>query len=135
LRGIKDCLSKAEEFFNQQQDLSGAVSLAVDGSVWILYSNGALEKYTSGLRDALYPKIDLDKPLQQASKLFTDENQKNLYILDKSQGRIIAVSKQFEFKAEYNWDGLKSCDSFVVSEEVGKILVLKDGKIWGINLK
>jgi len=135
LRGIKDGLSKAEEFFNQQQDLSGAVSLAVDGSVWILYSNGALEKYTSGLRDALYPKIDLDKPLQQASKLFTDENQKNLYILDKSQGRIIAVSKQFEFKAEYNWDGLKSCDSFVVSEEVGKILVLKDGKIWGINLK
>ncbi len=134
-RGTKDGLSKSEEFFNEQQDLSGAVGISVDGSVWVLYKDGSLEKYTSGLRDALFPDFGLDKPIQEASYIFTDENQKDVYILDKKQGRVIAVSKRGEFVAEYSWEGLKMCDDFVVSEAIGKILVLKDGKIWGIGLK
>jgi len=134
-RGIKDSLAKAEDFFNEKQDLSGAVSLAIDGSIWILYSNGSVEKYTSGLRDGLYTDFNLDKPIQKADTFFTNENQNNIYILDKQQGRIVAISKQGEFKTEYTWENLKNCDGFVVSEKIGKILVLKDGKIWGINLK
>jgi len=134
-RGQTEGLSKAEDFFTTKQDFAGAASLAVDGSVWILYGNGAVEKYTSGVRDALFTDFSMDKPLKQASQLFTDENQKQLYIMDKLEGRIVAISKQGEFKAEYSWEGLKACDDFVVSEAIGKILVLKDGKIWGVPLK
>lgn len=134
-RGVHDGLAKAEDYFDKKQDLTGAVKLAVDGSLWLLYSNGSIEKYTSGLRDALYSDFNLDEPLKSPSSFFTDENQNNIYILDKLQNRIVAVSKIGEFKAEYHWQGLSSCDGFVVSEKIGKILVLKDGKIWGINLK
>lgn len=134
-RGVHDGLAKAEDYFDKKQDLTGAVKLAVDGSLWLLYSNGSIEKYTSGLRDALYSDFNLDEPLKSSSSFFTDENQNNIYILDKLQNRIVAVSKIGEFKAEYHWQGLSSCDGFVVSEKIGKILVLKDGKIWGINLK
>jgi hypothetical protein len=134
-RGVKNDLSKAEKFFLYDQDLIGATSMAIDGSIWLLYESGGVEKYTGGIKDAFYPNFGLDEPLDRPQKIFTDENQDNLYILDKKNSRVVVISKQGEFVAEYSWDKIEEVEDMVVAEQIGRILLLLNGKIYGIEIR
>ncbi len=135
LRGTQDGLNKPEPFFETAQDLIQVSGLAIDGSVWLLYQDGGLEKYTLGLRDAYYPAYGLDKPITQAEGLYTDENLDAIYVLDRDNSRVVAVSKKGEYQGQYMYDGFRQAIGFVVLKEIGKLLVVQDNKIYGIDLK
>ncbi|MGI5828516.1 MAG: hypothetical protein ACOX6V_05855 [Patescibacteria group bacterium] len=134
-RGDDKTLAKPERFFREKLDLNSVIDMAVDGSLWLLYENGGLEKYTSGVKDAYYPSFGLDLPLVKPDAMFTDEYSKNIYILERESARIVAISKNGEYRAQYLWDNLAEASGFVVSENLGKLLVLEKGTIYGINLE
>jgi hypothetical protein len=134
-RGTQKTLSSPEKFFSKEQELKNISSLALDGSVWLLRDDGGVEKYTSGIKDAYYPSFDLDLPLNHPQKIYTDEYCKNLYILDKANKRIVAISKNGEYKSQYIWEDITKSQDFVVSENIGKILILIGEKIYGIDLQ
>ncbi len=134
-RGTVSGLAKPEGFFDEPLDLQEVVSLALDGSLWVLYRDGGVEKYTSGVKDAYYPSFDLDIPLNQPQKLYTDETCQNLYLMDKNNNRIVVVSKFGEYKGQYLWEDMKQTTGFAVSEKLGKLLLLSGGTIYGIDLQ
>ncbi|NMC36594.1 hypothetical protein GYA49_06130 [Candidatus Beckwithbacteria bacterium] len=134
-RGIKDSLAEPDAFFSQEQDLQEINDFAIDGSVWLLRADGGVEQYTMGLRDAYYPSFSLDVPLKNPQRIITDEDCKNLYILDQANNRIVVISKQGEYVGQYLWDKIQEIDTITVSENLGKILLGLDDKIYGIDLQ
>jgi len=120
-------------YFKTAPDLSNAVSIAIDGSVWILIKDGSILKYTRGTSDGFDVK-GLDKPLATPGKIFTNTTTENLYVLDPSNSRIVKINKQGSFVTQYNAVILKSAKDLEVSEKDGKILVLSGNKIWEIPL-
>lgn len=119
-------------YLKDKPDLNRAQAIAIDGSVWILLKDNVL-KYTRGASDGLKLK-GLNKPFKSPTKIFTNIDTENIYILDNGNSRIVKLNKEGSFQTQYVADILKGARDLDVSEKDGKILVLSGGKIWEITL-
>ena len=120
-------------YFKEAPDLSKAVSMSVDGSVWILFQDGTIFKYTKGVSDGL--KVSgLDKPLQKPTSIFTDLDTENVYVLDAGNSRIIKLSKTGAFQSQYQNSMLQKARTFEVMEKDKKADFLAGEKTYEIEL-
>jgi len=115
-------------------DFSDAVAMAIDGSVWVLKENGTILKFTQGGRDS-FTLSGLDKPLNNPTAFFTDDDQENLYVLDKGNSRVLVINKSGEYHSQYRWQGLGEVTQLMASEEAKKILLLSGNKVYEIEIK
>jgi len=115
-------------------NLSKAQSLAIDGSIWILFSDGTILKFTKGESDNLNIS-GLDKPFSNPTRIFTDLSSDNIYILDNGNSRIAMLSKNGSYQAQYQTNVIKSAKDFEVKESDKKIYILSGGKVYQIDLK
>lgn len=115
-------------------DFSDAVAMNIDGSVWVLKSNGTILKFTQGGRDS-FTISGLDQPLSNPIALFTDDDQERLYIADKGNSRVVVVDKLGEYHSQYLWQGMGEVVGLVASEEEKKILLLSGNQIFVIEIR
>lgn len=128
-------LGEASAWFKPrvEPDLSQAVALAIDGSVWILTRTGKVVKYTRGSPDALEIS-GLDVPLDGPTSIYTDAESEGVYILDQGNKRVVVINKSGEYQAQYRWEGLGRVSDMVVSEKEKKILLLEGSMIYEMGL-
>ena len=108
--------------------------MAIDRSIWILFKDGSVFKYTSGAKDSFSIK-DLPKPLSNPTKLITNADMTSVYILDKGNGRIVKLAKDGSFQKEYAASSVSQATDFEVMESDKKILILSAGKILEIPME
>ncbi len=126
--------SNSSNYLSSKQDLSKATSIAIDGSIWILYSDGNIQKWTRGKQDA-FAVSGLDEKFNNPTRIFTASDTDNLYILDNGNNRIVVLSKTGVYQTQYQSDVLKTTIEFDVLEKDKKAFVLSNGKLWQIELK
>lgn len=121
-------------FSDANPDFSNAVSMAIDSSVYILYSNGDIEKYTRGDADT-FSVSGLDTKLSNPKRILTTRDLDNIYILDNGNSRIVVLDKTGAYNAQYQAAVIKNAEDFDVSEDDKKIHVLSKDRIYEITLK
>jgi hypothetical protein len=126
--------SNANYFTNAQPDLSKAVSMAIDSDVYILFSDGAVAKYTKGTADS-FSLTGLDTPLSKPTGIITNATDDNIYILDNGNSRIVVFDKTGNYKSQYQATVIKTAKDFEVLEKDKKVYVLSSGKVYEIDLK
>lgn len=111
------------------------LSMAIDGSVWILLDNGDIKKYTKGKEEAFEVK-NLPKSISTNSVVYTEADFKNLYILDKNSQKIIIIAKTGEYQSQYDLGNLGDITTFAVDEANKKIFAASGSKVYsfGFNL-
>lgn len=114
--------------------LGSAVSLAIDGSVWILLKDGAVQKFTRGKADEFSLK-GLDTPLQNPTRIFTDADTTNVYILDNENARVAVFNKEGNYTAQYAAEALKDAREIDVLENEKKLRFLSKDKFYEISIK
>lgn len=112
--------------------LSNAKDMAIDASIYILYADGKVEKYTRGEKDD-FTISGLKKPLKSPGKLFTGEEVDNIYILDNGNSRIVQIDKNGNYKKEFNAQILKNATNLTVSETDSKAYVLIKDKVYELS--
>lgn len=115
-------------------ELSKASSIAIDGSIWIVFSDGSVGKFTKGKADSLNIS-GLDNPLVSPSRIYTDTDLGRFYILDKGNERIVVFNKDGSYQAQYQSNVLKDAKEFEVLEKDKKIYILSQNKLWQIDIK
>ena len=115
-------------------DLTSATSITIDGSIWILFKDGAITKYTKGKADA-FTLTGLNKGFSSPSRIYTTVDFNNIYVLDSGNSRIVVFDKTGAYKAQYQADILRTATDFEVLETEKKIYALSSGKIYEITLK
>ncbi|MDP3955033.1 MAG: hypothetical protein Q8Q15_01580, partial [bacterium] len=115
-------------------DLSGVVSMAVDGVIWGLTQDGKILKFVQGSPTA-FGVSGLVTGFSSPSVIYTNDEIENLYILDNGNGRVVVLAKSGEYKAEYLWDGFKEATDMVVQEADKKIFLLSGSRIYEIALR
>ena len=120
-------------YLKDKPDLSTASAIAIDGSVWILLKDGNILKYTKGSAEDCKVK-GMDKPAKGATRLYTNIDSENLYVLDPGNSRIIKINKTGAFQTQYVADILKNAKDLEVSEKDGKIRALSGGKTYELPL-
>ena len=130
-----DGFGKADYFASGvSPDLSGATSITIDGSIWILFKDGTIEKFTKGKADT-FSISGLDKSFSSPLRIYTTVDFSNVYVLDQGNSRIVVLDKNGTYKAQYQADVLKHASDFEVLEADKKVYVLSSGKVYQIDLK
>ncbi len=117
-----------------EPDLSNAVSIAIDGPIWILFKDGTIGKFTRGKADT-FSITGLEKAFSNPTRIYTAVDFNNIYVLDSGNSRIVVLDKNGGYKAQYQADILKNAVDFEVLEGDKKVYILSSGKIYEIDLK
>ncbi|TSC53110.1 MAG: Uncharacterized protein LiPW16_488, partial [Microgenomates group bacterium LiPW_16] len=128
--------SPKRNYLTDEYDLSNSSSMAIDGSVWL--TTEKILKFIQGKQDSFDPPAGgqgLEQPLGTNLLIFTSDETKNLYILDKTNNRVVVLDKTGTYKSQYIWEGIGEVSDLVVSEGERKIFLLSGSKIYTLELK
>jgi hypothetical protein len=96
---LRDKFSSASEY-NSDADLKGAISMAIDGNVYILKQGGEITKL---FKSKVQPFVieDMGADISQATQIFTSPELNNLYVMDPVNKRVVIIEKEVGQGARY----------------------------------
>lgn len=115
-------------------DFSGAVSWAIDGSVYVLYPNSRVLKYSLGSPQA-FKLSGVIPEIGSINAIYADTDNQFVYVLDKAGKRVVVIDKKGQYKAQYTADSIGNAVNLVVSEADKKIILLTGDKLYSIDMK
>jgi hypothetical protein len=123
---------------SQARDLRGAVDMAIDGAIYILYADGRLERYLSGERQA-FPMEGLAEPLQQPAAVYTDlpEEARHVYVADPGARRVAQFTKEGVFVRQFrfaNGDYFDGVAALHVDEMNRRLYFVSGGTLYACAL-
>lgn len=121
----------------KQSDLTGAIDMTIDGSIYVLYADGKIAKFRGGT-PVSFEITGLDVPLKSPSAIFTSPDQETqfLYVADKGNKRVVQISKEGRFQRQYKAESNAFDDlrSLWVEELEQKMYFLSGNKAYVSNL-
>ena len=113
-------------------DFSKAVSMAIDGSVYVLKADGTILKFTQGLPEN-FTLTGLDGALNSPNQIITTDNY--IYIHDKANRRIVLFNKKGEYYSQYQIGGSFDISQILADESSRKPFLISASKISVVDLK
>jgi hypothetical protein len=112
-------------------DLTNGISLAINGSLYLLKSNGEIYKFNSGYKRT-FESGNIDPVLKNPKKIGTQIDSNYLYVLDPPNKRLVVIDKEGGLKTQYYSDRFDDLKDLVIIEEEKKIYLLNGTEIFGI---
>jgi len=122
-------------------DLKSMLSMAIDGNVWLLDSEGTITKLLSGAPVEFKIKKAPLTPIKGASKLYTDLEETRLFVLDPSQDRVLVYDKSAKsgdltYSTQYVFEGLKGkLVDFYFDKDRSTMVLLTDSALYEYSFK
>ena len=118
----------------QNTDLKNAVSLAIDGNIFILKSGGEIEKYSRGVKKE-FAVSSLIEPLNNPTKIYTETDFDYLYVLDPRRQRVVQYDKTTgELANQYVSEKFGDLKDVVIDEEEEKMYLLDGKKVFEVEI-
>ncbi|MFH0852871.1 MAG: hypothetical protein V1853_00495 [bacterium] len=114
-------------------DISSAVSMAIDGSIYLLDSNGQIRNFSQGV-EREYSLQAIDPQLNSAQHVWTDATSPNLYLLDRDSQRLIVFTKAGRLKVQFTSDSFDDLKDMAIDENNGRAYLLNGSKIYSLDL-
>ncbi len=119
---------QAQGYLKDGTDLSQAVSMAIDGSVYVLRKDGSISRIVKGLQEQ-FAVSPADPPVTAPLRLRT-EKESDLFVLDSSPARILRYNKKTGvLMAQYVNDALKGATDFAIDAKGTTALVAVNNQI------
>ncbi len=116
-------------------NIQNATSLAIDGFIYILKSDGTIDKYLSGVKKD-FSVEELSDPISSSAKIYTNENLEYLYIIDPPKQRVILFNKtNGSLIGQYVSDNFDDLKNIVVSEMEDEMYVLNKNKVFAVGIE
>ena len=114
-------------------NVSDAIGLAIDGSVYALSNTGAITKFSKGTKSSDF-KIELPAGEQLSSwaGLFTSENSNSIIALANESGliRIAQLNKSGSFIGQFELNGVSTPDRVLIDSESQKVYAQKGEQVF-----
>lgn len=118
-------------------DIKNAVSLAIDGSIYILKSDGSVDKYLRGVKDSSGFSIDkLGDLISNPTKIYTRSDLNYLYVVEPRKNRVILFDKiDGKLVKQYTSESFSGLKNIVVDNEEKKMYVLSGDKVFEVEIR
>jgi hypothetical protein len=116
----------------KKPDMSGLVSLAIDGHIWLLHSDGRLLKFLSG-EQRPFAWSELPTPLSNPTALAMSQDGDRLYVADPGNARIIEATKEGKFLRQFRareGDPLRDVKHLYLDEAKGMFYILTSNQLY-----
>jgi hypothetical protein len=126
--------------YSSEGDLSNAVSLTIDGSIYVLLRDGSILQYLKGAVVPFEIKDQPSVPLKNPSRIFTLPEANNIYVLDSSNKRVVVYSKGSggisRYQKQIVFSSLKPDEirDFYIDKDEQKIVILTANKAYIADL-
>lgn len=135
---LRDKFDSAQQY-NVDGDLKNGVSLAIDGNVYVLNKDGSITKLFSGNKQNLALKRQPVKPLSAPTKIFTELDLPQVYILEPSAHRVMVYYKDdktqgLTYQAQYVFDDLNDLRDLYFDKDNNKLYIMDASKVYEVDL-
>lgn len=110
-------------------DLSDIVSIAIDGSVYVLKANGNILKFTSGSPKD-FSITGLPEALKDPKKIFTAAGVKGIFIVNGN--KVVRINEKNEFVNQYTGDDFSNITG--IYADSNNLYVLSGTKVYKVGL-
>lgn len=113
-------------------DLSLGVDLAIDGDVFVLQSDGKIDKFTSG-ENVPFAISGLDPQMSSGSDIWTYSDLNYIYALDPANSRLVIIDKTGNFSKQITAPEFTGLGGMSVDESKSTAVILSGDKLYQIN--
>lgn len=129
-----DGYGKTDYFQNADTpDLKNAAAMAIDGSVWLAYTDGKIEKYTKGQKEDFNTRIP--HTLNSRAQLVTATDSDYLLLLDTGNSSLIKVPKDGTGLTVFQSSILKQAQAITQGSDGKTVYALSSNKVWKLTLE
>lgn len=114
-------------------DFTDSLDLAVDGSIYILYSDG-LVKYANGSKQS-FAMPPVQPPMQNLTGVFATADTAGIYLLDPEHERVVVLNKDGSLAKQIITPKFRDLQDIYVDETAGLLYALSGSELLQINLK
>jgi hypothetical protein len=116
-------------------NLANAIDLAIDGHVYVLFSDGTIRRYLGGA-PAAFSLEGLPTPLGKPVQLYIREGMGSLYILDTANDRIVQVTREGRYQRQFRAPGgiFANAADFAVNANETSLWVVGSGQVTQFSL-
>lgn len=127
-----DVSNETEWITSRSSELDQAVSLSIDGTIFVLMRNGNIIRFESGSEVGWEPGL-VEPPITNATKIWTDAQSDYVYVLEPDTKRVIVFSKDNgSFVVQYRSDAFTNLQDMIIDEDGYTIYLLADTKLYSI---
>jgi hypothetical protein len=137
---VRNILSTPSQYFAAPiDDLENAISMSIDGSVYVAFNDASIKQYYQGSENVFF-KLE-SEPLTKITSIdtmFTDFDHDYLYILESKGNRIVRFYKQNDGDLDYvdqiSFPDVRDAKYMYVDYNSSKIYLANDKKVYLLNV-
>ncbi len=128
--------NKGEPYFEQAQDLKGAVDLVTGAQVFVLKSDGSVTKFSGGgpVEFSLKPPPAPADKLDGATALGVHFSNNNVYVADPKNKRVVEFTAAGDYSRQFRNDAFEGAQDIIVDDKTNTLYVLAGNKIYQVGL-
>ncbi|NQV88802.1 MAG: hypothetical protein HQ488_00575 [Parcubacteria group bacterium] len=131
-RNGSDFTSESNWITSRTVSFDNAVSLTIDGTVYVLMKNGSISRFTSGSEDG-WSAGTVEPRITNATDIWTGPDSSYIYVLEPDSQRLIVFDKASgEFLVQYSSSAFTNLSDFTVDESDYTIYLLSGSKLYSI---
>lgn len=115
------------------QDVTQAVSFDIDGSIYVLFSDGTIKKYDGG-EQSEFTVPEFSPSLAGSTKLIKNDPEDPFIILNPTQQRVVVLDKDAKLQAQYKSAAFANAKDVVYDADSKTIYIVSDNKVYSIGL-
>lgn len=119
-------------YLKDETDLTDAISMTIDSSIYILFKDGSVSKFTKGTKDS-FSISGLTSALSSPIAIATTEDADKIYILDPKNERVVALNKDGAFAKQYQSKTLSTASAMTLSQDGKTGYILSGKKVYKIS--
>jgi hypothetical protein len=123
---------KGTDWIKGTVDLNDAVSITIDGDIYILKQSGDIYKFEGGNKTD-FNITGLDPKLENPIKIWTYNDVQNIYILEPTNQRVVVLNKEGKMLEQYTATEWQSPTGMIVNESNKEIFILDNNKVYKFN--
>ena len=130
----QDKISSPALWFKERGAGKEAISIAIDGSIYLAFPNGTIKKFSVGtLKEEITPS-ETYPTVKDITKIFTSKDNKYLYLIEPVEKRVIVLDKKGKIVSEYQSSQFEELKDIWVTPGDKSIYFLSGRKVFEINL-
>ncbi|MCK4919140.1 MAG: hypothetical protein KAS01_02020 [Candidatus Pacebacteria bacterium] len=123
------------QWLTGEVDIKDSVSIAIDGSIYLLNSDGSINKFRTGNQELFAIEIP-SNPIPSTAKIYTNSNLKYLYVTDLENKRVLLFNKTTgNLVKQYTSEKFHNIKNIVIDSKEEKIYILNGNEIFEIEIK
>lgn len=114
-------------------DLSGAIDMVINGSIYVLLQNGQLLHFLSGREQSFNLETTIQPAVENVSQLTYSTQQELFYVLESAKNRVLVYNTDGQFMYQYAFENMKGISDIIYDNTNNQLLLLHEKQVYQVK--